>query len=108
MQAHMAMCKHNSTVQPPKRAEIEECQGKFSAQVALAHAFTLTLSILVSEAWAQDVKEATEKDNQLRMHKQIEKQPGQTTFSTNMLYQIVECTEYIYDRWKECNDQQIQ
>ncbi|KAJ2822825.1 hypothetical protein GGI24_003836 [Coemansia furcata] len=25
-----------------------------------------------------------------------------------MLYQIVERTEYIYDRWKERNDQQIQ
>ncbi|KAJ2810098.1 hypothetical protein H4S07_002868, partial [Coemansia furcata] len=87
---------------------IKECQGKFSAQVALVHVFILTPSILVSEAWAQDIKEAMEKDNQLCMHKQIEKQPGQTTFLTNMLYQIVECTEYIYDRWKECNDQQIQ
>ncbi|KAJ2815970.1 hypothetical protein FBU31_006742, partial [Coemansia sp. 'formosensis'] len=107
-QAHIAMCKHNSAVQPPKKAEIEERQCKFSAQVALAHAFTLTLSILVSEAWAQDVKEVTEKDNQLCMHKRSEKQPGRTTFSTNMLYQIVEHTEYIYDRWKERNDQQIQ
>ncbi|KAJ2811910.1 hypothetical protein H4S07_001759 [Coemansia furcata] len=102
------MCTHNSTVQPRRKAEIEERQGKFSAQVALAHAFILTPSILVSEAWAQDVKEATEKDNQLRAHKWSEKQPGRTTFSTNMLYQIVERTEYIYDRWKERNDQQIQ
>ncbi|KAJ2831025.1 hypothetical protein FBU31_002362 [Coemansia sp. 'formosensis'] len=102
------MCKCNSAVQPLKRAEIEEHQGKFSAQVALAHAFTLMPSTLVSEAWAHDVKEATEKDNQLCAHKQSEKKPGQTTFLTNMLCQIVECTEYIYDRWKECNDQQIQ
>ncbi|KAJ2810626.1 hypothetical protein H4S07_002565, partial [Coemansia furcata] len=55
-----------------------------------------------------DVKEATEKDNQLCAHKRSEKQPGRTTFSTNMLYQIVERTVYIYDRWKEHNDQQIQ
>ncbi|KAJ2826980.1 hypothetical protein FBU31_003294 [Coemansia sp. 'formosensis'] len=104
----MAMCKHNSAVQPPKRAEIEVRQGKFFTQVALAHVFTLTPSILVSEAWAQDVKEATEKDNQLHAHKHIEKQPGWTTFSTNMLYQIIKHTEYIYNRWKERNDQQIQ
>ncbi|KAJ2065161.1 hypothetical protein GGH13_006047 [Coemansia sp. S155-1] len=107
-QAHMAMCNVNSIVKPPTKAELEERLGKISSQVALAHAFILTPSVLVSEAWAQDVKDATTRDNSIRKGKKGAKVPGRTTFETNMQHQIIERTEYIYDRWKERNDQQIQ
>ncbi|KAJ2741583.1 hypothetical protein GGI20_005086 [Coemansia sp. BCRC 34301] len=61
-----------------------------------------------TEEWAQDVKEATEKENRLRKGKPAKKIQGPTTFATNMQLQIVEWLEYIYNRWKERNSHQIE
>ncbi|KAJ2346200.1 hypothetical protein GGH92_003715 [Coemansia sp. RSA 2673] len=106
-QAHLMTCAHNSTVRPPPKEEVEERLGKFSTQAALAHAFTLKPSILISEEWALSVKEATGKDKQQRRCNKGKRNLGPTTYMTNMEYQLAERLEYIYSRWKERNDYQI-
>ncbi|KAJ2437888.1 hypothetical protein GGF42_008478 [Coemansia sp. RSA 2424] len=107
-QAHMLTCTQKSTVQPPPQKEIEEKFGKYSAQVVRAHAFILEPTVLISEEWARDVKEATEKENKLRKKGKGIAVPGPTTFAMNMQHQIAERLEYTYERWKECNNFQIQ
>ncbi|KAI9506107.1 hypothetical protein BX070DRAFT_250007 [Coemansia spiralis] len=107
-QRHTLTCTHGSTVKAPTAMELK---GRWEPRTVLVTAhYTQALepTVMVSEQWQLETKEAIEKDNCTRRANPSKNVPVPKVYSQDIRLQLPEKLEFQYDIWKERDKLQIQ